>query len=138
MGEQVRIKRGRSEPATPSIYGCEVACVGCTRSCAVAQIQLTWWLAEQERLLRDRPPLTSRRYPAFREDLREAQGHLQRIERDIARACPVPVAGLARLRQKPALALVYSASERPSRAPRQRKTPEATFPLFQEQVAGSR
>jgi len=136
MIEHARTKIVETSPS--EIYGCEVRCVGCTRTCAVAQIQLTWWLAEQERLLRARPALSSRRYPAFREGLREAQGHLQRLERDIAHACPQPSEGLARLRQKPALTLVYSASEKPARAPRQRKTQEASFPLFQEQAAGSR
>jgi len=75
---------------------CEVGCAPCSRRCAVAQIQLSWWSREEERLLRERGMVAERHRGQWREDLAEAATHVTRLRRDILSACPVtPLAGRA-------------------------------------------
>jgi hypothetical protein len=63
--------------------GCERGCDPCYRSCAAAKIIAAYWLREEERLLRERPPLSARHRPAWLDDLQEAQGHLERLREDM-------------------------------------------------------
>lgn len=84
--------------------GCDVGCITCVRSCAIAQIQLAWWAREEERLLRDRRP----ECPDWQAERREAQEHLERLRRDIRAACPPSAADQATRRGLPSLRLVHS------------------------------
>lgn len=82
-----------SEPA------CDVGCMPCERKCAVANIKLSWWLREQEDLLR----LRSIDDPVrWQEEIAEAEGRVTQLRQDIERACPaIPLAYPAAFRSTP-------------------------------------
>lgn len=118
--------------------GCDIGCSDCSRSCAIAQIQLAWWMREEERLLRDRPPLADRRFPPWRDEILEAQGHLERLRRDIRAACPPASASRAERPRSPVPVLVWSDGRSAGPAPHPRKTPEACSPPLPARAADCR
>lgn len=88
-----------SEPA------CDLGCAPCSRRCAVAQIQISYWAREEERLLRERVAVADRHWHQWRDDLAEASAHVTRLRQDILSACPViPLAGRAARLAAPAQA----------------------------------
>ena len=107
---------------------CPAGCGDCERGCALALIKLAWWRAEQERLLRDRPPLASSRRPGWRGDFAEAEAAIRRLTRDIRPCAPAVREGHRERRERRPPILVWSADVPTDLLPLPKKIPGSTIP----------